>query len=249
MGVEWVDGDPDDVLAHGEQSKQPREDIVEQGSDRQRFPRLVALLQRRPSRRQAVALGAVAAAGLALAVGLTRGPHRPLVTAQHQPAPATEQVAMDDAVAMIEAAASSAVAPQTYLRNDSAQGACRLVPIGHSPQTGIRKAVARDLPTYTVRDTALTIDQFTALCAISVRAVDAQGSVLVVQVTAPQVGAAQPFMQLAVGVRNGEHGTVSVATAITQTGWSIVVGVVGPLADEPSSADLQRLSQDGALLW
>ena len=151
-------------------------------------------------------------------------------------------------MALIEANARSSTL-HDFIRSDSTRGACALVPLGTSPQQNAAAAISRSLPGYTVRDVSRTIDQFTALCAMSVRAVDAQGSVLVVSVAAPQQATKRSFTQLTVGARTQSHDSVSIATALTKSGWSVTVGVVGPLADEPSSADLQRLSQDPALLW
>ena len=89
--------------------------------------------------------------------------------------PAAEQVATDRAIALVEASARTGGPLHDYIRSNSTRGACALVRVGTSPQRNIAAAIKVALPAYTVLDVSRTIDQFTALCAISVRAVDAQG--------------------------------------------------------------------------
>lgn len=221
------------------------DEVVEQGSDPGRPSRLARWGARIPATIRVGVLGLAAVAVLVTALA-THQAHRPAPA--KDTAPAAEQVATDRAMALIEANARAG-GLHDYIRSNSSRGACMLVPVGGAPERDIAAAITRTLPGYRVRDVSRTIDQFTALCAMSVRAVDVQGSVLVVSVAAPQQATTRPFTELTVGARTEPRDAVSIATALTTSGWSITVGVVGPLADEPSSADLQRLSQDPGLLW
>jgi hypothetical protein len=251
-GVEWIPPDPS-TGAEGESLRTPRElaardELFSLGKDPVPPTRLARLAgQVTTTVGRSVAVAAAAALVVAYVVASHRTHHAASEADSHNPA--AEQVATDRAMALIETSALSSGPLQDYIRSNSSRGACALVSVGQSPQAAIAAAIHRALPDYSVRDASRTIDQFTALCAISVRAVDAQGSVLVVVIAAPQQATARAFTALTVGARSDAFRAVSIATALTKDGWSITVGVVGPLVDEPSSADLQRLSQDAGLLW
>lgn len=243
MGVEWVA--PGDAGELGDAIDSPVE-LVEQGRQPVRRRRVAIRVPQLPLAVRVIGFGVVSAAVVTAALTSHRAP---TVAHGDRAAPAAEQVATDRAIALVEASARTDGILRDYIRSNSTPGACPLVPVGGSPQDRIATAITRELAGYTVRDVSRTIDQFTALCALSVRAADPEGSVLVVSVAAPQRSTSRAFTDLTVGARTDTHDSVSIATAQTTTGWSITVGVVGPLADEPSSADLQRLSQDPALRW
>ncbi len=253
-GVEWLPpdiglpGGTDTPATPATPATTSRDELFAQGKEPAQPSRFVGLVQRVPIAARVAALVAVCSV---IAVSLLGSPmsHRSVPDAAPPPSSPAEQVATDRAMAMVEGSAATSSLAHDYIRSTSTRGACVLVAVGQSPQSSIAAAVHRALPGYTVRGVSRTIDQFTALCAINVRAVDASGSVLVVDVAAPQHAVARQFTALTVGGRTGARRTVSIATALTRSGWSITVGVVGPLDDEPTSANLQRLSQDAGLVW
>lgn len=207
------------------------------------------------ARRVPLVLRCILASVVVLAVVIAYSASRP---ARHRPVPpvaaATANVGgaapSDWDLSMILAKAHQPGPLVGYVRSDSTRGACPLVPIGRSPQRSITAALRTELPDYTVRDVAPTLNEFTAMCAIDLRAASAHGSILVVEVVAPQHGAGtHAFTALSVGFRSDGTTTVSMAAAVTRDGWSITAGAVAPNSDQPSSAALLRLADDPTLLW
>jgi hypothetical protein len=136
-----------------------------------------------------------------------------------------------------------------YVRSAGAPGTCSVVPVGTMPRSRLVGLVRGALPDYAIRDVGSTLDQFTALCMMQLRARDAHGTTLVVQVSAARVPGRNPFPQLTIASQTDGASTVAVATDVTEDGWTVIVGSVGPADDQPSSATLMRLAQDPALRW
>ena len=117
------------------------------------------------------------------------------------------------------------------------------------PESRLVAAVRRALPTYAVRDVARTLDQFTGMCTLQLRAADRHGSTLVVDIASPAHVTKNLFDQTTVASRTDGDAVVSIVSNLTRAGWTVTFGAVGPVADQPSSAVLLALAQDAALLW
>jgi hypothetical protein len=192
------------------------------------------------------AAGIAAAAAAAVVVG------GPTSTPGPRAEPVTERVAQlgDQDVAMVLLTARSVRPLDDYIRSSSPPGACTLVPIGTSPQRAVAAALHRALPAYRVRDVGRTLNQDTAMCVLTLRARDASGSVLVLQIVAPPRVPRAATTRVNVGP-DAQHTTATVATvrATTAGGWSVVLGTVGPDTARPAAAALLRLALDPALRW
>jgi hypothetical protein len=244
--IEWVGSANDAVSAVSE-------DLAVPGRER-RGPAGVALLARvSPPIRLlwrvavlAVVAGTVAALLAAPATTSGHGSQAAVRPASHgQGGPPGSLLDGEQNVALVRATANDPAPLSDYVRPNSPHDGCVLVTPGHSPERAITAAVRTTLPGYLVRDVGRTLDEFTALCILAMRATDARGSTLVIQVVAPSPGARYPFTSLTVSTQVG----VTTAGALTRAGWSVIVGATGPEADQPSIAALLSLAQDPALRW
>ncbi len=187
-------------------------------------------------------LGAVGAV-IALTVTSQHGmPRRPAADAV---APNTRDQLIDGIVA--EATLGNPLV--SYVRPDATKGACRVVPVGSDPERTLDARLRDTLPGFRLRDAGRTLDQSTALCALQVRAEDRAGTIVLLEVAAPHGAGPHDYTQVVVTATSYGDQVVSAATARTPAGWSITVGSVGPIADQPSSALLTRLAQDPLLRW
>lgn len=135
-----------------------------------------------------------------------------------------------------------------YVRSDSVYGACKVpAPKSRAPQAVVR-AVRRALPAYRIRDIGRIYDQFTGLCSVEVRAVNAAGSTLVL-LTVSSRHPKRPSLSVGDGARVGRIDTVRRVRSVLRNGWSVTVGTVGSPADRLSTATLVQLAQDPALRW
>jgi hypothetical protein len=229
----------------------PPEDFLDLGPDRrsglwqqqwadrfERVPRLTRLAV-------ALTVGTLSVAGYLL---LRPGPvHAPDTL---DAAPASEpHFANDQAVDMVAATARDRGHLHDFIRSTSAAGACALVPVGDSPQRRLEAAVRNALPHYALRDMARTLDQFTGLCTLELRASDAAGSTLVAKIASPARVTKNLFDQTTVASRTNGSAVISIVSNLTRTGWTVTFGAVGPVSDQPSSAVLLSLAQDQTLLW
>jgi hypothetical protein len=183
------------------------------------------------------------ACGLALAYLIGRpssGPHPSAPDAQTG----------SDALSVLVAKARQSAPLSDYIRSDSSFGACASVQVGQDPERAVVTALHRALPGYTVRDVARTLDQFTALCTIDVRAANAHGSTVVIEVVSPQARSDHTFTTVSISsIADPSTTAVTSVSAVTSAGWSVTVGVVGPRSDQPGAATLLSLAQDPTLLW
>jgi hypothetical protein len=155
----------------------------------------------------------------------------------------------DQHISMIGAMAAEPGPLPSYIRSTGTPGECELVGIGHRPpQEEIVSAVRQVFADYRVHDVAATLDQLGAICTVVVRAVDRQGSVLVVDVVAPDYSARRAQRARVESSTNGAT-TVSVAVARPGRGWTVRVGAVGPASELPSAARLRALADNPALRW
>ena len=241
-GVEWAEapGSPiedDDILELGRKPASKR------------WGRSVAQWRRRWPR--------LAAAATVVAVGLVTYPavrsslsnpasHR----ATNSLITSVNESSHDADLVMIEAQARQTEPLADIIRPVSTAGACPVVEPGHSPQLAIAASARRTLPTLTVRDVARTLDQYLGMSAIELRGQDAAGSVFVLDVVAPErYPVRQRTPSSSVASRRDGAGVVTSVTVVTATGWTVVIGCVGAVADQPNSAALLHLAQDPALHW
>jgi hypothetical protein len=243
--VEWVGSGSDDDAAPADE----HDDIVDVGRDRRVAVLWNGVLRRLDRIPRVVRWTAAAVAVAGLAVGLAATPPR-----AHRDGTSGGSLGSGDAFSggapeMVLGLAQDSRPLVNYVRSDSAPGSCALVPIGSMPQRRLEAAVHAALPDFLIRDVGRTLDQFTALCTLQLRARDKTGTTLIVQVAAAQQGARNDFAHLVVASRTNGVTTVSVATDITTEGWTVTVGTLGPDGDEPSSATLMQLAQDPSLLW
>lgn len=251
--VEWIpSADDADVPRDAADEDSPgssAEDVVDVGHD-SHVPIVVRRATDRLARIPVVlrwALGGLAAAAVVFTV-VTSSPSVP-PTAPQTAAPNLDDGRLDRAPASVAALARDTRPLVDYVRSDSAPGSCSLVPVGSMPQSRLTAAVRTNLPEFTITDIARTLDQFTALCMMQLRAHDALGTTLVVQIAAAQSGSHNDFEHLVITSQTDGASTVAVATAVTDDGWTVTVGSLGPAGDQPSSATLMSLAQDPSLLW
>jgi hypothetical protein len=245
-GVEWAEApsspiEDDDVLEIG-----PR-------SDTKAWNRSIARWRRRWPR---LAAATVIAVGLVTYTAVrssssNRPPSHPVTNSL---IPSVNESSHDVALAMVQAQAAQTEPLADIVRPVSTAGACPVVEPGHSPPHAIAAAARRSLPTFTVRDVARTLDQYLGMCAIELRGRDAAGSVFVFDVVAPEsdtVRQRTPSSSVASSLASRRDGTTVITsmTVVTTTGWTVVIGCVGAVADQPDSETLLRLGQDLALQW
>ena len=243
--------DEEPAVDYGRSGWPPREDVLDLGPDR-RSGLLQQHWQHRFEHVSAVTRWTVALAAAGLTVlgyfVLRAAPgHVPAAVAAD---PSSEaHFANDQAVDMVAATAREQGRLHDFIRSTSAAGSCVLVRIGDMPEPRLVAAVRRALPSYAVRDTARTLDQFTGMCTLELRAADPAGSTLVVKIASPARATKDLFDQTTVASRTDGSAVVSIVSNLTRTGWTVTFGAVGPVADQPSSAVMLALAQDSALLW
>lgn len=243
--VEWVGSGPDDDATPADE----HDDVVDVGRDRRLAVLWNGLVRRvdRVPRALRWAAAAVAVAGLALGLAGTQPSVRRDTISGGVLAPAPRFAGA--APELVIGLAQDSRPLVNYVRSDSAPGSCALVPVGSMPQRRLESAVRAAFPDYTILDAGRTLDQFTALCTMQLRARDKSGTTLVVQIVAAQQGDRSEFAHLSVASNTDGVTTVSVATDITSDGWTVTAGSIGPAGDQPSSATLMQLAQDPTLIW
>jgi hypothetical protein len=203
---------------------------------------------------------ALARAGLwlagALVVGLAVSRTLPMTTrtaAPASPTPAATTAPYDpqqQPMASVLALARNDRPLTDYVRQTSTRGACALVPVGHSPTRAIAEAVRRALPEFTGLDVGRTLDQFTGLCSVDLRATHGRHATLTLSVAAPAphtVDAAYTYVQT--GIRTSAGVTTKYVWAVTRTGWTILIGATGNDRDLPGVQDLLELTEQRSLTW
>jgi hypothetical protein len=200
------------------------------------------------------AVAAVAAGGTAVWLGVHDTTHRtPTAPASSEPAaafvrpPSPEDVALD----MTHAQARDPDTFVDFLRPTTDPG-CRIVPIGsRSPVRTVTAVLHRYLPGFVVSDSSRTIDPNTELCALIVRARNAQGSVLVISVLPPMQGTVPG--NTSVTYSRVDHLPTDTVTRVvmerTRDGWRIRVGTDGPITDKILEDSLESIADDDVLRW
>ena len=166
--------DEESAVDYGRSGWPPREDVLDLGPDRRsgllqqhwqhRFEHVSA------ATRWTVALAAAGLTVLGYFVLRAAPGHVPAAVAADPSSDA--HFANDQAVDMVAATAREQGRLHDFIRSTSAAGSCALVRIGDMPEPRLVAAVRRALPSYAVRDIARTLDQFTGMCTLELRAAD-----------------------------------------------------------------------------
>jgi hypothetical protein len=162
------------------------------------------------------------------------------------PVPAASLTPFDRVVALIRQKSLS-----DNIRQASEAGACAQVPVGYSPERAVLALVRQLAPGAKQTDAARTIDQFTGLCSLVLRAT-APGHVrLVVSVSAPPPHPAPNTLDaVEVGLENnGPDTTVEYVMENVHTGWVVLIGAVGSAADLPRTVDLAAAADAPGMRW
>jgi hypothetical protein len=214
------------------------------GSQAQWFGRLWTPRRRRTSRALRV-LGWTLALGVGLVVGLSVRS-----SANH----ATKApVAVPHEVARISMSAVRELANErplpNYVRQASTARGCALVAVGRSPGRTISAAIGATFPGYVVTDQGRTLDQYTGLCSIEVRATY-RNAVLFVNVASPPARPSRStYTRVETGIESDAGLTTKYALTLSKDGWTVLVGATGPTAVLPGANELVRLAQDPTLIW
>jgi hypothetical protein len=153
-------------------------------------------------------------------------------------------------MATIRALAGERVELTDYVRQTSAPGACAPVRVGRSPARRIGRDIEMILPGYAERDSGRTLDEFTGLCSIVVRATRGAAALTVmVSTPAAQSPAADPYTKIETGIESESGATTKYVRATTTAGWTVLIGATGRSADLPGVAELVRLAQEPGLTW
>jgi hypothetical protein len=187
--------------------------------------------------------GALAAAVLGVAVFRAVTADRP--PAPRPPARQAAQVTPLDRVAALAAADTLT----DFTRETSPAGACRTVPVGHDVVAVVMAVVRPLLAGARLVDAARTLDQFTGLCALEVRASGVGGTVITVSVSAPGAQPAPRLDRVTTGTRTRGAVTTRYALRNAADGWIVLVGAVGDARLEPSVTALARAARSGTLRW
>lgn len=136
-----------------------------------------------------------------------------------------------------------------YVRQTSPRGACRLAPVGRTPAQRIKHALVAAFPELRQVRIGSTLDEYTALCAITARAIFRE-AVVTLSITAPKPRK-DPwrFARLETGILTTGAVTTEYALSVSRTGWRVLVGASGPAEALPGSNELLRFAQKPQLTW
>ena len=162
-----------------------------------------------------------------------------------RPPPSAGQVALTEVAALADRSTPLA----DFVRATSPAHSCASVAVGRSPVHDVTVTLAAALPGFSVSDEGRTLDQFTGLCSLQVRAVRADGTVAVLSIASPVPGSAPVRPRHLDGRLGTGRAETRFATVTSRTGWTVLAGVVGPTAGLPTQDDLRRLAAAPALTW
>jgi hypothetical protein len=189
-------------------------------------------------------LGLTALLGVGLAVGL--GTHG---RTGHLLVPTKPHDVGRISVAAVQALANQPGRLRSYVRQASPPGGCAPVPIGRSPARSVATTVHAAFPGYAFEDAGETLDQFTGLCSLDVRASHGD-AVLVVTVASPTAHERRfAYTRLETGIETDGAVTTKYAIAVNGAGWTVLIGATGSNAALPRAADLIRIAQEPSLTW
>jgi hypothetical protein len=156
----------------------------------------------------------------------------------------------DSAMQTVLAIAHKRTATGDYVRQTSPPGACKVVPLGHSPSDAIVRALLRNLPSTTQPTFARTLDEFTALCSVQVRA-DYRDAVLALSISAPASAKGQwRFARVQTSIVTTPDGaTTEYALCLSRDGWQVLAGATGRASSLPGTQELLALAQDPHVTW
>jgi hypothetical protein len=132
---------------------------------------------------------------------------------------------------------------------DAGYSACPAVPAGGDPVQTVTTQLAKLVPTFTVNGSSMTTLNPTtaasaALCGLTVRATDPNGSVLLVQILAPPHGSGPQFRTEKSNDRSTALDVVTVSD-----GWRVEVGCAGETGAQLGFDQLETVARDVGLRW
>jgi hypothetical protein len=121
---------------------------------------------------------------------------------------------------------------------------------GQAPVKSAMKVIDRTLPGFHLVDSSRLRDTFGELCLLQLRARDAHGSVLVLNVVPPErwPGIHTQELQSLQSRHEGSSYTRTVSE-LTVTGWRVDLGAVGAEPRLPDLGQLGDIADDPALIW
>jgi hypothetical protein len=156
-----------------------------------------------------------------------------------------------DLPAQIALAATSTAVLHDVVRPGARKGECPLVGAGHvDPVRATMRVVHGLLPGYHLLDSARTSDGFGGMCLVQLRAQNADGTVLVVNIVPPGIwpGGRDQEVQSLESQTEGSS-LVRTVSDHTATGWRVDVGAVGEQLVVPDLGRLGALAAGRGLEW
>lgn len=157
--------------------------------------------------------------------------------------PSARQLALQELLALTEQHAPL----RDYVRQTSAPGACAQVTPGHSPVQVITSVLKGAVPRFHVKDVGRTLDQFTDLCALQLRATGPGGSVLGLVIASPDAKSrTAPF------VRTGRDAGPPPAAYVqlrNRGGWTVLLGTTGNRGSTADRLRLRSIANNPKLTW
>jgi hypothetical protein len=241
-----------DVEDGREQATAPTRDDAEDVLDVGRpepgwYTRALGPVRRHPGRAHLAGWVAGALVGGIAVASFVSGRTAPATHDRSQP---KTQSAKHTAFLTVAALARQTGPLQDYLRQTSAPGACPIVPVGAAPTSVVIRTVQAALPSISAVQIGRTLDQFTGLCSIEIRAKYQRDTILTITIAAPTSHAkAAPYSLITTGITTDADTTTTFVSTVTQTGWKVLIGAVGPGAHVPQAQDLLNLAGESSLTW
>ncbi len=156
-----------------------------------------------------------------------------------------------DLPAQVALEATSTAVLHDTVRTGARKGECPPVGRGHpDPVRATMRAVRQLLPGFHLLDSARTTDGFGGICLVQLRAQNADGTVLVVNVVPPGIwpGGRDQEVQSLESQTEGSS-LVRTVSDRTATGWRVDVGAVGEQLVVPDLGRLGALAAGRGLEW
>ncbi len=135
------------------------------------------------------------------------------------------------------------------VRPRTAAGTCRQAQADYSPQRAAATVLARVLPRLKVAEAARTFDQSAALCSVLVRARDGDRTTLIIEVIAPVEPVTDRTLWLTSAVQVDGPTQTKYVSATSKAGWTVHVGVTGPVEGQAAADQLFMVALDPDLTW
>jgi hypothetical protein len=180
-------------------------------------------------------------------VTVTHGGGAPAHRAQSPPSRAAA-AHQDEHLALVRDLAFQAGPLPIWIRESTAAAPCPLVRRGTSPRRRISGVVRSVIPRFRVSDIGYTLDPFSGLCNLQLRARDGRGAVVVLSVA----GTRYPVRvrdELDTSFVSDGATAVAYAFLVTHDGWQVTVGTAGAVKSLPSMIALRHIAEDRGMRW